>query len=57
MVTLTANIMFLQLTSIHLWVCGILRRWSPCAPTVYEVVRDCRKFEEHCLSLCEIYRH
>jgi hypothetical protein len=47
MVILTAGIMFLLFTCMHFWVLGILRRWSACAPTAYEVVRDCRKFDKH----------
>jgi hypothetical protein len=40
-VTLTAGIMFLLFTCMHFRVWGILRRWSACAPTACEVVRDC----------------
>jgi hypothetical protein len=36
---------------MHFWVWGILRRWSACAPTAYEVVRDCWIFEKHCSRL------
>jgi hypothetical protein len=46
MVTLTTG-MFLLFTCMHIWVWRILRRWFVCAPTAYEVVRDCRKFEKH----------
>jgi hypothetical protein len=49
MATLTAGTVFLVFTFMHFWVREILRRWSACAPTGYEVVRDCRKFEKHCL--------
>jgi len=41
MVTLTTGIMFLLFTCMHFWVWGILRKWSACAPTAYEVVRVC----------------
>jgi hypothetical protein len=40
--------MLLLLACMHFWKWGSLRRWSACAPTDYEVVRYCRKFEEHC---------
>jgi hypothetical protein len=30
------------------WVWGILRSWSACSPTAYEVVRACWTFEIHC---------
>jgi hypothetical protein len=42
--------MFLLFTFLLFWVWGILRRWSACAPTACEVVRDCRKFEKHSFS-------
>jgi hypothetical protein len=48
MVTLTTGIMFLIFTCMNFWVgWGILRRWSTCAQTTYEVVCDCRKFQKH----------
>jgi hypothetical protein len=47
-VTLTISITFLVVTCMHIWVWGILRRWSACAPSAYEVVRNCRQFEKHC---------
>jgi hypothetical protein len=50
MVTLTTGIMFLLFTCVHFWVWGIVWRWSAWAPTAYEVVRDCRKFEKHCTA-------
>jgi hypothetical protein len=43
-VTLVASIMFLLFTCIHLWVWGILRRWSARDPTTYDI-RNCREFE------------
>jgi hypothetical protein len=46
MVNLTTGIIFRPFTYMHFWVWGILRRWPACAPTAYEVVRDCRKFEK-----------
>jgi len=46
-VTSTAGIMFLLFTCMHFWVWEILRRWSACAPTACEVVRDWPKFEKH----------
>jgi hypothetical protein len=48
-VTLTTGIIFLLF-----WVWGILYRWSVCAPTAYEVVRDCRIFDKHWFRL--LYR-
>jgi hypothetical protein len=39
--------MFLLFTFIQFWVWGILQKWFVCAPTAYEVVGDCRKFEEN----------
>jgi hypothetical protein len=33
-------------------VWGSLRRWSACAPTAYEVARDCRMFEKYCVAGC-----
>jgi hypothetical protein len=42
------GIMLFPFTCMHFWVCRILRRWSTCAPTAYEVLRDYRKFEKHC---------
>jgi hypothetical protein len=51
MATLTTGIMFLIFTCMLFWVWEILRRWSACAPTAYEVVHDCRKFEEHCRKI------
>jgi hypothetical protein len=47
MVNLTTGIMFLLFTCMHFWVREILRRWFASAPTAYEVVRDCSKFEKH----------
>jgi hypothetical protein len=47
MVNLTTGIIFRPFTCMHFWVWGILRRWPACAPTAYEVVRDCRKFEKN----------
>jgi hypothetical protein len=47
--TVTTGIIFLIFTYMHFWVWGILRSLSACAPTAYEVVRDFRKFEKHCL--------
>jgi hypothetical protein len=46
MVTLTVGIMFLLFTCMQFWAWGILRRWSACAPTACEVIRDCGKFEK-----------
>jgi hypothetical protein len=46
MITLTTGVV-LQFTCTKFWVQGILRRWSSCALTAYEVARDCRKFEKH----------
>jgi hypothetical protein len=46
MVTLTSGIMFV-FTYMHFWAWGILRRWSVCAPTAYEVVPACRKLDKH----------
>jgi hypothetical protein len=48
MVNLTTRITFHILTYMHLCVWGILRMLSACAPTSYQVVRDCRKLEKHC---------
>jgi hypothetical protein len=48
-VTLSTSIMFLILICMYFWVWGVLRRWFACAPTAYEVVRDCRTFEKHCI--------
>jgi hypothetical protein len=48
MITLTIDTVFLLLTCVHFWVWGVLRRLSACAPTAYEVARDCRNFEKHC---------
>jgi hypothetical protein len=50
MVTLTTGITFLLFTCMNLWVWEILRRWSTCAPTAYEVFLDYRKFEKHCFK-------
>lgn len=44
-VTLVTSIMFLLFTCIHLWVWGILQRWSARDPTTYDVIRNCREFE------------
>jgi hypothetical protein len=38
MVPFTIDIMFLLFTCMHSWMRGILRRWSACAPTAYELV-------------------
>jgi hypothetical protein len=46
MVTLTTGAVFFPFTCVHLWVWGILRRWSAYAPTAFEMVHDCRKFEK-----------
>jgi hypothetical protein len=54
-VTLTTGMIFFLFTCMHFWVWRILRRWPAHAPTAYEVVRDCRKFEKHwskCSLLC-----
>jgi hypothetical protein len=48
MVSLTTSIMFLLFSWMHCWVWGILRRWSACAPTIYELVCNCQKFGKHC---------
>jgi hypothetical protein len=48
MVALTTGIMLLLFTCMHFRVWGILWMWCMCAPTTYEVVHDCRKFEKHC---------
>jgi hypothetical protein len=42
MVILTSVIMFLVFICIQFWVLGILRRWSTCTLTAYEMVRNCR---------------
>jgi hypothetical protein len=47
MVNLTTSIMFLLHTCMHFLVWGILGRWSAYAPSAYEVVSDCQKFEKH----------
>jgi hypothetical protein len=47
MVTLTTGVVFLLFTCMHIWAWRILLRWSACALTAYEVVRDCRKLEKH----------
>jgi hypothetical protein len=47
MVTLTTGIMLLLFTCMHTWTWWIFRRCSAFAPTAYEVVRDCLKFEKH----------
>jgi hypothetical protein len=47
MVTLTTSVMFLLFTCMHLWLEKILQTWSACAPTAYEVVLDCQKFEKN----------
>jgi hypothetical protein len=54
MVTLTTGIAFLLFTCMYFWVWGILWRWSVCAPTAYEVVRDCRKFETQWCKVTDI---
>jgi hypothetical protein len=46
MVTLTTGIMFLLFSCMHYWMWGILQQWSTCAPTAYEVVWNCWKFEQ-----------
>jgi hypothetical protein len=43
MVTLT-NGMFPLFTFMRFWMWDILRKWSACAPTTCEVVRDSQKF-------------
>jgi hypothetical protein len=48
-VTLSTSIMFLLFICMRFWVWGVLRRWFACAPTAYEVVRDCWTFEKHCI--------
>jgi hypothetical protein len=45
MVTLITGTTFLLFTFMQFLVWGILRRWSACTPTAYEVVRNCRHFE------------
>jgi hypothetical protein len=47
MVTLTTGIIFTLFTCMQFWERGMLLRWFACAPTAYEVVRDCLNFEEH----------
>jgi hypothetical protein len=47
MVAVTTGILFLLLTCTQFWVWGILRIWSTCALTIYDVVRDCQQFEKH----------
>jgi hypothetical protein len=47
MVTLATSIMFILLTCMQFWIRGILWWWSARAPTAYEVVHNCRKFEKH----------
>jgi hypothetical protein len=47
MVSLTTGIMFLLFMCMYFWAWGILQRWSACAPTAYEVVRECLKFEKY----------
>jgi hypothetical protein len=47
MVTVTTGIRFLLFTYMYFCVCETLRWWYARAPTAYEVVRDCRKFEKH----------
>jgi hypothetical protein len=42
-ITLATGVMF-PVTCMHVCVWEILRRWSTCAVTTYEVVRDCRMF-------------
>jgi hypothetical protein len=54
MVTLTTGIMFLLFTCMYLWVWGILRQWSACAPTACEEVSNCRKFEKLWSKECEV---
>jgi hypothetical protein len=56
MVTLTTGIIFFPFTCMHFWVWGILRMWSGCAPTAYEVVHDCRNVEKHCCRGIAIVR-
>jgi hypothetical protein len=56
MVTLTTCTMFLLLTCMYFWVWEILRKWSECASTAYEVVRDCRKPEKHCYRVIKSKR-
>jgi hypothetical protein len=41
-----------NVSPIHIWVWGSLRRWSACAPTAYEMVRDGRKLEKYCSRCC-----
>jgi hypothetical protein len=48
MVTLTSGVIHPLFTCMHFWVRGILRKWSACAPTAYEVIRDCLTFEKNC---------
>jgi hypothetical protein len=45
-VTLTTGMVLLLFTCMHIWAWRILRRWYACAPTAYEVVRNCRNFEK-----------
>jgi hypothetical protein len=33
--------MFVPFICMHFWVLGIVRRWSACSPTAYEVVSNC----------------
>jgi hypothetical protein len=40
-------------THLHaLFGVGVLRTWSACGPTVFEVVRGSRNFEKHCIKCC-----
>jgi hypothetical protein len=57
MVTSANGIMFFIFTCMHIWVWGILRRWTACAPTAFEVVRNIRKFEEHCFKATAVMLH
>jgi hypothetical protein len=54
-VTLTAGVIFLLFTCMHLWAWEIFTKsgWSACVPTAYEVVRDWQKFEKHWYSLSQ----
>jgi hypothetical protein len=47
---LTTGILFPLFTRMHFWEWEILWRWSACAPTAYEVVRDCRKLRNTALD-------
>jgi hypothetical protein len=47
MVNLNTGIMFFRIHLHALFGVGSFTTMSACAPTAYEVIRDCQKFEKH----------